>query len=91
VRALGEPTGGRRLTEEQNTAEEPEQTGAARRNAPTLNRPSIPRRSEEVGGDATADERTSPFPYAESFDEWVADETASPEVERRRETGDGGD
>jgi len=27
--------------------------------------------------DAAADERTSPFPYAESFDEWVADETAA--------------
>ena len=25
------------------------------------------------------DERTSPFPYAEAFDEWVADETAAPD------------
>jgi hypothetical protein len=25
-----------------------------------------------------ADDRTSPFPYAENFDEWVADEAAAP-------------
>ncbi len=37
-----------------------------------------PRRSEERGEDAAADERTSPFPYAEDFDEWAADETAAP-------------
>ena len=46
MRAVGEPTGSRRLTEEPNTDE---------------------------------DARTSPFPYADDFDEWVADETAAPE------------
>jgi len=30
-------------------------------------------------GDEAADDRTSPFPYAENFDEWVADETAAPD------------
>jgi hypothetical protein len=28
------------------------------------------------GDDAAADERASPFPYAESFEAWVDDETA---------------
>ncbi|HEX4745520.1 MAG TPA: hypothetical protein VFU99_01450 [Gaiellaceae bacterium] len=34
--------------------------------------------------DAAADERTSPFPYAEKFDEWVADETAASDGHERR-------
>ena len=50
MRAVGEPTGSRRLTEEPNT---------------------------------DADARTSPFPYAVNFDEWVADETAAPERPQR--------
>ena len=78
MRALGEPTGSGRLTEEQNTVEEPERT---------IPPPAHPRPSGEVGEDA-ADERTSPFPYAEKFDEWVADETAAPDAEHRREAGD---
>lgn len=32
----------------------------------------------------TTDERTSPFPYAEDFDEWVADETAAPDEQEDR-------
>jgi hypothetical protein len=28
------------------------------------------------------EDRTSPFPYAEKFDEWVADETAPPDAGR---------
>ena len=34
------------------------------------------------GGAEEPDERTSPFPYAEHFEEWVADETAAPENSR---------
>ncbi len=88
MRALGEPTGSRRLTEEQNTGEEPEQTvppPSVRRLQP----PARPRPSDEDGEGAAADERTSPFPYAENFGEWVADETAAPDGrQHRREAGD---
>ena len=69
--------------------EEPEQSilppSGRRRQPPAHSRP-----SDKVGED-TADERTSPFPYAESFDEWVADETAASDGEHRRESGDGDD
>ena len=75
MRALGEPTGSRRLTEEQNTADEPA--------------PVRPRPPDEGGEDAAAADRTSPFPYAEKFDEWVADETADPDERQRRETRSG--
>ena len=89
MRALGEATGSRRLTEKQNTEEEPEPTGlppSARRLQP----PAHPRPSDEGGEDAAGDERTSPFPYAEKFDEWVADETAAPDArQQRREAGSG--
>ena len=42
-----------------------------------LDPPADPRASEERGEDASADDRTSPFPYAEKFGEWVADEAAA--------------
>jgi len=42
---------------------------------------------DEDGEDA-ADGRTSPFPYAENFGEWVADETAAPDGRQHREAGD---
>jgi hypothetical protein len=87
VRALGEPAGSRRLTGEQNTGEEPKQTvppPSARRLQP----PAHPRPSDEGDDDAAADERTSPFPYAEKFDEWVADETAASDGRQpRRDRG----
>ena len=58
--------------------EEPEQTVpppvSSRRR---LTGPAHPRPSDEGRQDAPADERTSPFPYAVRFDEWVADETAA--------------
>ena len=42
--------------------------------------PADPRAAGGEGDDdAAPDARTSPFPYAESFDEWVADETAAPD------------
>ncbi len=76
------------MTEQQNPVEEPEQTvppSSARRLQP----PAHPRPSDEDGDDAAADERTSPFPYAEGFDEWVADETAAPDGRlHRSEAGD---
>ena len=75
---MGEPPGGRRLTEEQNTADEPGQgvpPPRVRRPRP----PAHPRAAAEGGDDAAADERTSPFPYADRFTEWVADETAAPD------------
>ena len=72
MRALGEPTGGRRLTDQQDTVDEPG------------------RSPDERDGDADVDERTSPSPYAEKFDEWVADETAAPDGrQHRREAGSG--
>jgi len=68
--------------------EEPEQTVPPPR-AGRLQPPAHPRPSDEDGEDAGADERTSPFPYAEKFDEWVADETAAPDGrQHRREAGD---
>ena len=69
------------MTEEDQAAEEPEQTvpsGAARRFPPTVH----PRPSNE-DEDEAANERTSPFPYAEDIDEWVADETADPDERQR--------
>ena len=60
------------MSEEQNSSEEPEQTVRG------LRPPAQPRPSEERGDDAATDERTSPFPYAENFEEWVADETTAP-------------
>jgi len=72
---VGEPAGSRRLTEEQNTADEPGQIvppPRARRARP----PAHPRVAGEAGDEA-ADDRTSPFPYSENFNEWVADEAAA--------------
>ena len=72
---MGEPAGSRRLTEEQNTADEPGQIvppPRARRARP----PAHPRVAGEAGDEA-ADDRTSPFPYSENFNEWVADEAAA--------------
>ena len=60
------------MSDEQNAVEEPEQTVRG------LQPPAHPRPSEERGEDAATDERTSPFPYAENFEEWVADETTAP-------------
>jgi hypothetical protein len=62
----------------QNPRDQPEQTVRG------LEAPAPPRESEEGGEDGAPDERTSPFPYAEKFDEWVADETATPDGRQRR-------
>ena len=70
--------------------EQPEQTIPP----PSVHRlqpPAHPRPSDTLGEDMAADERTSPFPYAEKFDEWVADETGAPDAEDRREAGDADD
>ena len=54
--------------------------------------PAHPRPSDEGEEDAAANESTSPFPYAEKFDEWVADETAASDGRRHRcEGGDADD
>ena len=45
------------------------------------------RPSEERGAAAAADERTLPVPYAENFEEWVADETAAPDGRQQRSAG----
>ena len=70
--------------------DEPEQTVPSprpRRLQPPAQSPT----SDEGGEDAAADERTSPFPYAEGFDEWVADETAAHDgPQHRRQAGSGG-
>ena len=63
---------------------------------PVSSRPGLPasahpRPSDEDDEDAAADERTSPFPYAEKFDEWVADETAASDGrQNRRDAGSRG-
>jgi hypothetical protein len=75
---VGETPGSRRLKEEQNTADEPGQRVPRPRVGP-VQPLADPRPAGEGDDDAAADERTSPFPYAESFDEWVADETAAPD------------
>lgn len=61
------------MSEAENPGHEPEETGRE------LEPPAPPSPSEEGGDDAALDERTSPAPYAERFDEWVADETAAPD------------
>jgi hypothetical protein len=73
----------------ENNVEEPEQTAPppvpSRHGLPAQAHPRQPDEGEE---DAAADERTSPFPYAEKFDEWVADETAASDERRdRRDAG----
>ena len=73
----------------ENNVEEPEQTAPppvpSRRGLPT---PAHPRPSDEGEEDVAADERTSPSPYADKFDEWVADETAASDERRdRRDAG----
>ena len=75
---MGETPGSRRLKEEHNTADAPGQTVPPPRVGP-VQPLADPRPAGEGDDDAAADERTSPFPYAESFDEWVADETAAPD------------
>jgi hypothetical protein len=82
MRALGEPSGSRRLTDEQHDVE-PDAAPPAEESRPSA----VPGRSRE-GDDRTADERTSPFPYAENFDEWVADETAASDGREGREPPD---
>jgi hypothetical protein len=58
------------VTDEQDSVDEPE---------PKVRKlpPAHPGPSPEAGEAAPAEEHTSPFPYAEKFEEWVADETAS--------------
>jgi hypothetical protein len=50
--------------------------------------PPHPRSSDEDADETGAEQRTSPFPYAEKFDEWVADETAS-DGQRHRSQAEG--
>ena len=69
--------------------EEPQQTDpppvSGRHGLPT---PAHPRPSDGGEDDLPADERTSPFPYAEKFDDWVAAETAASDGrQHRRDTG----
>ena len=65
--------------------EEPEQTVlspvSSRHGHPI---PAHARPFDEGDKDAAHDERTSPFPYAEKFDEWVADETAGSDGQQHR-------
>ena len=81
------------MTEEQNTRGRAGADGPAASVEPArVQTPAHPRPSDEGGEDAAADERTSPFPYAEKFDEWVADETAASDGrQHRRETGEADD
>ena len=71
------------MIEEQNTAEEPKRT-VAPQSERDPQPPAHPRPSDEADDDAAADERTSPFPYADNFSEWVADETATPDGRQHR-------
>ena len=63
------------MTDQPNPAKRQGQTlppPRARRLRPAAD----PRAAEACEDDPAREERTSPFPYAERFDEWVADETA---------------
>jgi len=64
------------MTRDPTIEEEPDQPASGQ----TPRRPIRPThaRPSDDGGEGL-DERTSPFPYAENFDEWVADETAAPD------------
>lgn len=81
---MGEPPGSRRLTDEQNTADEPGQTVTPPRGR-RLQATADPRAADKRDDDPAADERTSPFPYADRFEEWVADETTAEGVEACRQ------
>jgi hypothetical protein len=65
------------LTRDRTVEEEPDQPARG----PTAPRPVRPTHARPSGGGGAEelDERTSPFPYAENFDEWAADETAAPD------------
>jgi hypothetical protein len=43
--------------------------------------------SDERSEEEATDGRTSPFPYAEDFDVWVADETGAPHRRQHRSAG----
>jgi hypothetical protein len=73
------------MTDDQNDVEQPEQTVKPPRPRSASTAPH-PRSSDKDAADTVADERSSPFPYAERFDEWVADETA-PDERRRSQAG----
>lgn len=45
--------------------------------------PITPEERPADGPDGAGDERTSPSPYAENFDDWVADETAASDGQHR--------
>ena len=65
------------MTREPTIEEEPDQPGpspSARRSRPPTHAHPL-----DGGGVESVDERTSPFPYAANFDEWVAGETGAPE------------
>jgi len=65
------------LTREPTIEEEPDQPGPP----PSARRSRRPTHAHPLdgGGVESVDERTSPFPYADNFDEWVAGETGAPE------------
>lgn len=88
MRALGESAGSGRLTQEQPTGEEPDETvGALGMRGPSTDPDPSTHREDEA-----AARRRSPFPYAEKFEEWVADETGSSDVrQHRRKRGDADD
>jgi hypothetical protein len=78
---MGEPSGSRRLTDAHDAVKQPgrEQPEASQ------SQPRPPRSTAEDVDDTRADERTSPSPYAESFEQWVEDEVAPDR--RQREDG----
>ena len=61
--------------------EEPEQPPMSGRHGRKT--PAHPRPSDDGEAAHATDERTSPSPYAEKFDEWVDAETAAPEGDCR--------
>jgi hypothetical protein len=68
------------LTDDQDDVKQPEQKVTP----PGPARLAPHGRSSDEDADETAeDERTSPFPYAEKFGQWVVDETAPGERQRR--------
>ena len=73
--------------EDENNVEEAEEAVTP----PVPSRPDLPAPGDEDEEDAAADDRTSPSPYAEKFDEWVADETAATNGRQHRRDTDSRD
>jgi hypothetical protein len=70
------------LTDEQDDSRLPDRRLTRRGSAQGRPLP-YPRSPDQPGDDTSEEERASPFPYADNFEEWVEDETASEAGQQR--------